>query len=157
MPDDQYHWGSNQVKSNIGNANYNVLLYNADPVHVSSYKNRALSSLHYLHGVNPLGMVFLTNMYSYGAEHSANEMYHDWLGHGIYSNALTSPSGPAPGYVTGGPNTNYTGSAPLASLPPMKAYIDSNKGWDLNTWEITEPAIYYQSAYIKLLSKFISN
>jgi endoglucanase len=24
-----------------------------------------------------------------------------------------------------------------------------------NSWEITEPAIYYQASYIKLLSKFI--
>jgi endoglucanase len=156
MPDDQYHWGSNQVKTNIGNTNFNVILYDIDQKNHELYLNRAASSIHYIHGVNPLGTAYLTNMNGYGSEKSANEMYHEWFGKGIYSNAITSPSGPASGYVTGGPNKDYTGSAPLQSLPPMKAYLDSNEGWDLNMWEITEPGIYYQSSYIKLLSKFIS-
>jgi hypothetical protein len=60
-------------------------------------------------------------MYDYGAEYSANEMWHEWLGKGIYSNALTSPNGPAPGYITGGPNKDSTGSATLRQQPPMKA------------------------------------
>ena len=39
--------------------------------------------------------------------------------------------------------------------PPQKAYLDFNDGWPVNSWEITEPAIYYQASYIKLLSKFV--
>lgn len=156
IPDDQYHWGSNAVKSNLGNVLYDTIIYDVALDSGDSWVISPLDMLHYLHGVNPLGMVYLTNMYDYGVNHSANEMYHEWFGQGIYDNALTSPSGPAPGYLTGGPNKNYTGFAPLAELPPMKAYLDSNKGGDLRMWEITEPSITYQSAYIKLLSKFVT-
>ena len=100
-------------------------------------------------------MVFLSNMYDFGVELSANEMYHEWFGNGIYENALTSPSGPAPGYLTGGPNKDYSGAASIHHIPPMKAYLDSNSGGNMKTWELTEPAINYQSAYIKLLSRLI--
>lgn len=156
MPDDQYHWGSNAVKANYGNSNYDVVLYNAAPNEDVLYQTRALDSLHYFHGVNPLGIVYLTNMYSYGAKHSANEMWHEWFGKGVYSNALNSPNGPAPGYVTGGPNKYYTGTAGLSQQPPMKAYLDSNST-ELSMWEVTEPSIGYQAAYIKLLSKFVTD
>jgi hypothetical protein len=156
MPSEQYHWGSNFVKANYGNTNYDVVLHKASLNSAQQYENRALDSLHYLHGVNPLGIVYLTNMYESGAEYSANEMWHEWFGKGIYSNALASPNGPAPGYVTGGPNQSYTGSAPLRQQPPMKAYLDSNET-KLKMWEVTEPSIVYQGAYLKLLSKFVSD
>ena len=156
MPDEHYHWGSNFVKANYGNTNYDVVLHNINPNKNDQYRVRALNSVHYFHGVNPLGIVYLTNMYDYGAEYSANEMWHEWLGKGIYSNALTSPNGPAPGYITGGPNKDSTGSATLRQQPPMKAYLDSHDV-KLNMWEVTEPSIVYQAAYIKLLSKFVDN
>lgn len=155
MPDDQYHWGSNSVKANYGNTNYDIVQHNFDTPRAETYRIRALDSLHYLHGVNPLGIVYLTNMYEAGAEASANEMYHEWFGQGIYRNALTSAKGPAPGYITGGPNKNYSGSAPLNKELPMRAYLDSSDP-KTQMWEITEPAIGYQSAYIKLLSKFVN-
>ncbi|NJL47033.1 MAG: glycoside hydrolase family 9 [Leptolyngbyaceae cyanobacterium SM2_5_2] len=155
MPNDQYHWGSNSVKSNIGSTNYDAILYGQAANHTKVYQDRALGSLNYLHGVNPLGKVYLSNMYDYGAERSVNEIYHEWFGQGIYDNALTSPNGPPPGYLVGGPNKNYTGSAPIKGLPPMKTYIDNNDG-SIRAWEISEPAIYYQSSYIKLLSKFVT-
>lgn len=156
MPDPQYHWGSNAVKANYGNTNYDVIELGIDRPHQESYKIRALDHLHYFHGVNPLGLVYLSNMYEYGAENSANEMYHQWFGDGIYDNARTSKVGPAPGYLTGGPNKDYTGSIEaVRTQPPMKAYIDTNDPYPVNSWEITEPAIYYQSSYVKLLSKFV--
>ncbi|MEB3884782.1 glycoside hydrolase family 9 protein [Lyngbya sp. CCY1209] len=157
MTDPQYHWGSNQVESNYGNTNYDALLYDIDPNNRESYKSRALAHINYVHGVNPLNMVYLSNMYEYGAEKSANEIYHEWFGGGIYDNALTSPSGPAPGYLTGGPNHSYTGEAkPPAGEPRMKSYFDENDPKQ-KSWEITEPAIYYQSSYIKLLSNFVGS
>ena len=39
--------------------------------------------------------------------------------------------------------------------PPQKAYKDWNTSWPENSWEITEPAIYYQGAYVYLLSRFV--
>ncbi|MBD0345391.1 MAG: glycoside hydrolase family 9 protein [Coleofasciculus sp. Co-bin14] len=156
MPDDQYHWGSNAVKANYGNTNYDVVFYQLTSDDLKDYETRALDTLHYFHGVNPLSLVYLTNMYEYGADYSANEMWHEWFGQGIYKNALSSPMGPAPGYLTGGPNKQYTGSAPIKDKPPMKVYLDSNK-LEFSMWEITEPSIGYQSAYVKLLSKFLEN
>ncbi|MGB3190013.1 MAG: glycoside hydrolase family 9 protein [Limnoraphis sp.] len=156
IPNPQYHWGSNAVKANDGNTNYDVVLSKIDPEHQERYKIKALDHLHYLHGVNPLGIVYLTNMYDNGAEYCANEMYHEWFGKGVYDNALTSKYGPAPGYLTGGANKDYTGSIEtVRTQPPMKAYVDTNDVYPVNSWEITEPAIYYQSSYLKLLSKFI--
>ena len=37
---------------------------------------RAAEMLHSFHGVNPMGVVFLTNMGKYGAEHSLKAIYH---------------------------------------------------------------------------------
>jgi endoglucanase len=156
ITDSTYHWGSNQTRANNGNTNYDVVFYHLDPSREKTYEERALEILHYFHGVNPFNLVYLSNMYAYGAENSVNEIWHDWFADGTkYDNALTSPNGPAPGYLTGGPNKNYTGSAsPPLGEPYQKAYKDWNDAAD-KAWEITEPAIYYQSAYLKLLSKFI--
>ncbi len=47
--------------------------------------------------------------------------------------------------------------------PPMKAYRDWNSAWNAEhhaneaSWEITEPAIYYQAVYTLLLSQFVSS
>jgi len=155
MPDAQYHWGSNSVKANVGLINYDMITYNLDSGNKVSYLDKAFSCIHYIHGVNPLTMVCLSNMYDYGVENSANSIYHGWFQYGtVYEHALTSPNGPAPGYVPGGANKSYSGSTSgISNQPPQKAYKDGN-GYN-NSWEITEPAIYYQSAYIKLLSKFI--
>lgn len=154
MPDEQYHWGSNAIKALYGISNHDFYLIFSNSELNEKSKQRALDTLHYFHGINPLGLVYLSNMYDYGAEHSANEIHHDWFGHGIYDNALKSPSGPAPGYLTGGPNQNYSGDAPIDTQYPMRAYLDSNNKYhEMRMWEITEPAIYYQSAYLKLLSR----
>jgi len=40
--------------------------------------------------------------------------------------------------------------------PEQKMYLDFNNGPPEDSWTITEPAIYYQAAYIKLLSKFVA-
>lgn len=157
MPDDQYHWGSNAIQALYGISNFDVYTLQIQDLPLEPYYDRALEALHYFHGVNPLGLVYLSNMYSYGASFTVNEIYHDWFGHGIYDNAITSPSGPAPGYLTGGPNKNYTGDAPVNLEHPMRSYIDiNNKRHSMYIWELTEPAIYYQSAYVKLLSRLIA-
>ena len=38
----------------------------------------------------------------------------------------------------------------------MKSYLDFNDGWPESSWEISEPAIYYQAAYIRLLANYVS-
>lgn len=157
----QYHWGSNNPRAQYGNSNMDVIAYGLDKSSNETYEARALGILHYFHGVNPFAMVYLSNMYRYGATQSANEIYHTWFWRGTkWSNALTSACGPAPGYITGGPNANAVRDgvpaslAPPAAQPPQKAYKDWNAPWPDSSWAITEPAIYYQAAYVKLLSKF---
>ena len=58
--------------------------------------------------------------------------------------------------VTGGPNKDFTYMqlSPPANQPPQNSYKEFNDGWPQNSWEITEPAIYYNAAYILLLSNF---
>ncbi|HMQ50303.1 MAG TPA: glycoside hydrolase family 9 protein [Saprospiraceae bacterium] len=157
IPEWSYHWGSNNPKAQYGNLNYLAAKYNiADDSLNQRLKAEAL--LHAFHGVNPLGLVYLSNMYGYGAEKSINEIYHTWFNNGtVYDHALNSQHGPAPGYVTGGPNQYFSipSISPPANQPITKSYLDWNTGWPENSWEISEPAIYYQSAYIRLLSQII--
>lgn len=156
MPDAQYHWGSNQVQANYGNSNWDAIRYAADPNRQASFRARALSHLHYLHGVNPLEWLYLTNMRSLGAERSVNTMYHEWLGKGNYERVAPGKPGPAPGYLVGGPNRNYSGNNEAIKREPVqRRYLDSAAGWPVNSWELSEPAIYYQAAYIRLLANTI--
>jgi hypothetical protein len=164
LPDAAYHWGNNQVKSKTGLLFAHQLTFALNPSQATNYRAASAGYLHYAHGVNALTMAFLSNMYDYGADNCANEMYHSWFGNGtIYDNALTSPNGPAPGYVTGGVNKNFApdpayGGPPLVppmSQPVQKSYKDWNTSWPENSWELTEPAIYYQGAYVYLLSRFV--
>ncbi len=164
VKDSDYVWGSNQVKGEAGMLFANQLVYNLDPANRTNYQAAAAGFVHYLHGVNPLTMPFLTNVYSLGATTSANEMYHGWFGAGtIWSDALTSPNGPAPGYLTGGanpsfaPDGSYSGPPliPPMNQPTQKSYKDWNTSYPEDSWEVTEPGIYYQAAYVSLLSNFL--
>ena len=159
--DPQYHWGSNGTRANYGNTNLDVVTYDLASANHDAYRARALGVLHYLHGVNPLGMVYLSNMDSLGATRSANEIYHTWFAPKTqWSDAKTSACGPAPGYLTGGPNASAQRDgvpatvSPPTGQPAQKSYKDWNAGWPDSSWAVTEPGIYYQSAYVRLLSAF---
>lgn len=159
LPSWSYYWGSNKAKANYGNLN---LLYAKHNIGVSptDLKNRAKEFVHSFHGVNPLGIVQLSNMYAFGADYSINEIYHTWFANGsIYDNALLSTNGPAPGFVVGGPNKDFTITtlSPPYGQPASKSYLDFNDGYPNNSWEVSEPAIYYQAAYIRLLTGVIEN
>jgi len=54
MHDAQYGWGSNQTRGNYGNTNIDVANYGIAVSSSTPYTNRALETLHYFHGVNPL-------------------------------------------------------------------------------------------------------
>jgi hypothetical protein len=151
--------------------------------------------LHFFHGQNPLNMVYLTNMASHGGEHSSFQFYHAWFGDTnnsySFSNFVGKPDsinetdypyfkgtdnlgvsdnkisllGPPPGFVPGGPNKDYSGTA----APPKNSafynlfYRDWNDqtgndpgDWQAMTWEITENSIGYQGAYVGLAAYFMS-
>jgi hypothetical protein len=173
MRDDSFHWGHNMVRANVGNTNLELASFGLlSAEEAAPFTERAEDLLHSFHGVNAMGLVYLTNMSAYGAEKSVNSIFHTWYRDGDpnYDDARTSRFGPAPGYVPGGPNHAYcTGQDPkqhkcassrLRQQPLQKAYLDFNTAWDPSqehdrSWEVTEPGIYYQSAYVKLLSKFV--
>jgi hypothetical protein len=173
MRDDSFHWAHNMVVANVGNTNYDVVQYGLmKGADASTFIERAEGLLNSFHGVNAMGMVMLTNMYPYGAEKSANQIYHAWYRDGdpVYDDAQKSKLGPPPGYVPGGANHQYcAGQDPgqnrcansrLRKQPLQKSYLDFNTSWDPQSehdrsWEITEPGIYYQAAYVKLVSKFV--
>jgi hypothetical protein len=173
MRPDSYHWGSNNARAGFGNTNYDLIQHElVAPAARASVEERSAAILHSFHGVNPMQLVYLTNMYADGGDACADEAYHTWFRDGDkrWDNARTSELGPAPGYVTGGPNKGYCkdqkpeehacARSPVREQPPEKAYFDLNTSYEPpnpydKSWELTEPAIYYQASYVRLLSKFI--
>lgn len=155
-----YHWGSNLPKASMGNLNLIFNYYNINASTDPTYLLKAKENLHYFHGVNPLGIVYLSNMASYGAEKSVNQIYHNWFNDGtIWDDAANSTFGPVPGLVPGGCNSGYnanTSLTPPFNQPNQKSYLDFNTGFPDNSWEISEPAIYYQAAYVRLLSGIVN-
>lgn len=159
MPDWSFHWGSNLPMASYGTLNLLAARYAVNPSAIGPYVQRAANHLHYFHGVNPLGMVMLSNMYEIGGDFGVNQIYHTWFADGTdWDHSLDSPYGPPPGYVTGGPNKDFsvTTISPPSGQPPMKSYLDFNTGWPESSWEITEPAIYSQAGYIRLLARFVT-
>jgi endoglucanase len=176
---DQYTWGSNQSKAAAGRLLLLAGEYAIDPVTAAESKNAAVSYLNYVHGVNPLGLVYLTNMGTAGAEHSAKTLYHTWFSsqNERWSEVTSETPGPVPGFLVGGPNPSYGldacctdgsecyGAAeyeycaleltPPLGQPPAKAYRQFNLGWPANSWAVTENSNGYQTQYIRLLAAFV--
>ena len=73
LPDDQFHWGSNEVKANAGLNNLDFVTYNINTAQQDLYKETSQAYLHWFHGVNPIGKVMLSNMYTYGGDSCINE------------------------------------------------------------------------------------
>jgi hypothetical protein len=155
MEPSNYHWGSNFVRAAWGVVAL-LAAHHAPNANQRRLEQRAADMLHSFHGVNPLGIVYLTNMGRYGAENSVRHIFHARYGAGPFVD------NPPPGYVVGGPNQSYGGKAAqghpsvdwIRSQPRGKAYADFNQGWPENSWELTEPAIYYQAMYVRLLAEF---
>ena len=158
MEPSNYHWGSNFVRSSWGVvAMFAAKSAGLDGPTRERLRERAMDMLHSFHGVNPFGIVYLSNMGSYGAEYSIKQMYHERYGFGTpYS------KNPPPGYVVGGPNQSFTGKAAagkpsldwIRQQPRAKAYADYNLAWPESSWELSEPAIYYQAMYVRLAAEF---
>ncbi len=168
-----YTWGSSGIKAQEGTNFVALAQYGLGTRSAADNLKAASHYIHYLHGVNPLGKVYLSNMAALGAENSVDQFYHSWFGHGSakWDSVKNSTVGPAPGFLVGGPNPSYDweqgcptlnagcGSAaptPPKGQPPQKSYKDLNDSWPLNSWSVTENSNGYQSAYIRLLARFVS-
>ena len=156
MPHASYHWGSNEVMSAAGILQFQVMPWGNHPESV--YREKALAHVHYLHGLNPLAACYLTNMASAGAEASMTQMYHTAFGEGTLFDSTEDGDGPPPGYVVGGPNKDFTvqSISPPSGQPVEKSYLDWNDGWPSASWEISEPSIYNQAVYVRLIANFCS-
>lgn len=173
-----YTWGSNGIKSAKGSMFYDIIHYNIAPDLQDNAYQAALNYVNYIHGVNPLNIVYLSNMYDFGGDNCVNEFYHTWFTDGSqkWDRVGESIYGPPPGYLTGGANPSYDwdgccpdgcGStdnnakctsesiSPPKGQPAQKSYKDFNTSWPLNSWSVTENSCGYQTKYIRLLSKFV--
>lgn len=173
-----YTWGSNLTKSNMGNLLMDAVVYETNTSRNDDLKIAAEGYIHYIHGVNPFSICYLSNMYGKGAENSVNQFYHTWFtdGSAKWDEVGVSTYGPAPGFLTGGPNPSYSldgccssscGSSQFNNMcvaadvtPPLgqpwqKSYKDFNTNWPVNSWAVTENSNGYQLGYIRLLSKFV--
>ena len=176
--DVEYHWGSNIGKGGLANMHLAMNFYNLNAANANNYKNAASGYLHYFHGVNPNSKTYLTNMGNYGSENSTTSIYHLWFTDRspLWDEVGKSTYGPAPGFVPGGPNRDYNVAdccpancgnynsictseniTPPKGQPVQKSWKDFNTEWPINSFTITEPAIYYQANYIRMLSKFLSS
>jgi len=160
-----YTWGSNQDKADQGNLLYDDVAFGVDASKNADATRAAERYVHWFHGVNPLSLVFLTNMGDHGAAKSAMHVYHGWFATG------SSYETPPPGYLPGGPNPDYAwdgccpsscgvscGGAqpsPPTGQPDEKSYLDFGDTWPLDSWSVTEPDLSYQAKYVRLLSKFV--
>jgi hypothetical protein len=182
-PIKDYTWGSNASKALQARLYQLLASYSGDTAIAMQAEMAAMGYINYIHGVNPLGLVYLTNMKSAGAEHSASTMFHNWFSHGTPWERVTDKRpGPPPGYLVGGPNPHYAmdkccaagifsigyrcyraaafslcgGShSPPLEQPALKSYLEFNEGWPANSWEITEPSTGYQAQYVRVLAKYV--
>jgi len=181
-PMKEYTWGSNKGKAMQARLYQLAALYGIDPKLSEIASAAALEYAHYIHGVNPLGLVYLTNMAPAGASYSATTMFHSWFAYGTRWQQVTDElPGPPPGFLVGGPNPQFSvdeccrappGSpayrcfgartfslcqqslVPPFAQPPEKSYLQFNDPWPANSWAISEPSLYYQSYYVRLLAAF---
>lgn len=172
-----YTWGSNLTKATQGQIFMNAILYHIDETKNDIASQAAEGYVNYIHGVNPLNLVYLSNMYRYGGDNCVNEFYHSWFanGSGKWDRVGVSTYGPAPGYLVGGPNPSYNWDSccpsgcggtnnslctaesitPPKGQPALKSFKDFNTSWPLNSWTVTENSNGYQIGYIRLLSHFV--
>lgn len=180
-PMKDYSWGSNQSKMTQARL-YQLLAKYGSGTPAATASAGAEEYVHYIHGLNPLGLVYLTNMTRAGAENSTITLFHTWFADGTKWDQVSSTTpGPAPGFLVGGPNPGFSldscctapsgdpayhcyGASqyslcsqnwqPPIAQPNQKSYLQFNSGWPAGSWSVTEPSTGYQAKYILVLSAY---
>ena len=151
----EYVWGSNRFVSRKGGMFAQLVTYDLSDLPDQENLDVAAAYLHYIHGLNPLGKVYLTNMNNFGAEQSMDEFYHVWFNDGTEWDNVNTSFGPPPGFLVGGPNQFYSGSLDI-NQPPMKSFVETNTTQNgERSWQLTENSNGYQIEYLRLLSQFV--
>lgn len=163
LPTWAFTWGSNRTKCNQGMLFLDVARFSLDPANANTWRQIALRYVHAMHGVNPPGWTYLSNMGAFGAPQSLTQFYHGWFADGSpWDQVGVSQFGPPPGFVPGGPNPYYAPDAswtggpivPPQNQPVLKSYRDWNADWPEASYQVTENHIPYQAAYVALLGQF---
>lgn len=176
-----YYWGSNGSRSRAASQLLLAVRLGVNQQAGARYsdakfREAAEEMLHYLHGRNALGYMYLSNLGPKGANLVEGltpvEVYHDWFAEGSrYDGVSGTNIGPAPGILVGGPakySYDYFGNGygqvsltPPAGQPADKSYLDFNTIFIPGTgnpgsYVVNEPGIYYQAPYVYLLSAFVT-
>ena len=157
-----FNWGSNRAMAHRGVMYQQMNTFGLGNRSTADNDEAAAGYLHYLHGVNPFGSVYLSNMDALGSERSMDEFYHVWFADGTdFDNVKTDAFGPPPGYLVGGPNPNYSAASlvGLSGEPGMKMFRQENaifeNGNQVNPWELNENSNGYQIAYLRLIAAIV--
>ncbi len=154
-----WSWGSSRTQAMYGDNLLMAAKFGIVGSHSQSeVTTLALKHLHFLLGLNPLNMIYMTNMAAYGGEHSSFHIFHSWFSFtandGDHGNTTyngkpssvteplypyyaddndTSTYGPAPGFVPGGPNWYYDATYTIPNKTwPAYAYRDFSVGCGWN-------------------------
>ena len=124
-----YWWGCNQTKSEYGYRAMFAVKLGVNPADDGVCRAAAEDYLHYLHGRNPLCVVYLTNMGPKGAKAGAGKSimrpFHTWFSE---NSPWSGPDslGPAPGLLAGGPK--YVRGSLVASAAGQAAALEVVQG-----------------------------
>ena len=162
-----FNWGSNSLVSRQTSNIMDFVHYDLRADQHDAYQSRGQSIINYLHGTNPSGICMLSNMYRYGAELCADEMWHSWFTlDSRFDNIDGDNVGPAPGFLSGGPNPQGNPTMPIklgthsfdatAGDQPIQKAFSVDNYWEYGPWAYNEPAIYYQASYVKALTHFVA-
>ncbi len=162
-----FNWGSNSLAGAQASQIMDFLAFGWRPELAAAHTERAASIVNYIHGTNPMGLCYLSNMYRYGGDLCADEMWHSWFGSGTkYDNITGDNVGPAPGFLAGGANPQGNGAMPIkigteqfratvGGQPKQKAFsVNNDANATFGPWAYNEPAIYYNANYVRALAFF---
>ena len=162
-----FNWGSNSLAGSQASDIMDFIEHGLRPELAAAHTERAAGLINYLHGTNPMGTCYLSNMYAYGGDRCADEMWHSWFRFGTeYDNIAGDNVGPAPGFLAGGANPQGNGAMPIkigteqfgataGQQPPQKAFsVNNDPNASFGPWAYNEPAVYYNGNYIRALSFF---
>jgi endoglucanase len=154
-----WSWGSNRTQALYGANLFMAAQQGIFGSHAQAeLTTLAQKHLHFMLGLNPLNMVYMTNMDAYGGEHSSFHIFHSWFsftvndgdhGNTTYAGKPQSVNeplypyypddnqvvtyGPAPGFVPGGPNYYYDATYVIPNKSyPAYAYRDFSIGCGWN-------------------------
>lgn len=137
-------WGSHDTVCSLAyKAGYGEILGHSK---LALSRSIVAGSLGYIHGRNPMDLVYLTNMGAYGADRFLDRIYH---GDSQISRR------PPPGFLPGGPNPKISGGrSALSKQPALKAFDPAMRAEP--AYEYFEGQIALQAHYVQLLSAAIT-